>query len=669
MATISYKCDTCKRGTELIENQSGFTIIGKCNITEGCLGRLYRTARNPNNVRESSPTFVDGLANFTPRRALFEYSQTLPSNSWEVTHNMGVLPATFVYVYDSNNILTYLKDEEYNVTPDGKNKITLNFDQRYQGIVQCVARSTVPQIPNTIAPPDNTFQVSSNGLLTIAVPKFITYTSGVNIGQTLKVCEPTNSVKIDIEISKPNEEAFVCTETVGNILDNRSPWNGWSEIMVAKRKNYCVRTIDILKMKVFGTAILKASDVPNGTRMRFLAIDYGDGIKRAINTRSVLALLAKSPYQYVDKIQDQLVDIGEMMGSTPDYFIYNDGEISIDETLVEKTYPDIIRVIPQYNPPKPTPSASRVTPTPTASTSHTPSPTPSVTASATAPATPTPTPSTSAPIKCGIPAVITGNGARFPSYNSYQQELGTDPGYVLFGFATGRIPDKMEIWANGSMVYNTGYWGDAALYQTQLDSVLAANNLPPEVINNTTGTTTADYEWFTFFKDNTYSRVEVRIYSPLSNGGFGFIINCPDPNPSPTPTPVPSVTPTPSMGNIGIVSAGSDSSSICGTTVPLEGSISGGSGGPYAILWEQISGPAVVINDPTALVTYFTYTSSTDRTFRLWVNKGQFNQAFDDVTVFGTPSDQVDVLLEITTSENNPDIFIVQPYFIEEVNQ
>lgn len=343
MATISYKCDTCKRETELIENQSGFTIIGKCNITEGCLGHLYKIGRNPNNVRESSPTFVEGLANFTPRRALSTYSQTLPSDSWEVTHNMGVLPATFVYTRDNDNRITYLKDEEYTVTAEGKNKIVVKFDQKYRGVIQCVSRSTVPQIPNTLPSPDTTFQVSSKGILTIAVPKYITYTSGPNVGQTLNVCVPNNSVKIDIEISKPNEESFVCTESVPNILDNRSPWNAWNEITVAKRKNYCVRTIDILKMKVFGTAILKASDIPNGTRMRFLSIDYGDGIRKAINTRSVLALLAKSPYQYVDKIQDQIVDIGEMTGSTPDYFVYIDGELHIDNSLVEKTYPDIAR--------------------------------------------------------------------------------------------------------------------------------------------------------------------------------------------------------------------------------------------------------------------------------------------------------------------------------------
>ena len=536
MATISYKCDTCKRETEIVENKTGFTVVGKCNITEGCLGRLYKTARNPNNVRESSPTFVEGLANYIPRRALFQYSQTLPKDTWEVTHDMGVLPATFVYIDQPDGTLKPLDIEEYTVSPNGKNKITVTFNSKVTGTIQCVARSTVPMVPNTLPPPETLFQVSTNGFITLAVPKFITYTSGPNIGNSYNVCASSNSIKIDIEISKPNEDSFVCTESIPNVLDNRSPWNAWNEVLIAKRRNYCVRTVEILKMKVFGTANLKASDIPNGTRMRFLSIDYGDGITRPINTRSVMALLSKAPYQYADKIKDQLVDIGEMQGSTPDYFVYIDGEISIDNSLVEKTYPDISRVISL-----PTPS-----PTPSPSAFASPTPSPSVTASGTPQPTVTPTitptVSTSSPIPCGVPAAITGNGVQFPLWNEYVQNLGTQAGYVLFGFATGFNPDKMEIWANDTLIFDTGYWGDPTTYQAQMDAVLAANGMPPEIINKTYGTTTTDYEYFTFYKDSSYSNVTIRIYSPLSNqSGFGFIINCPTSNPpTPTPTPTPS---------------------------------------------------------------------------------------------------------------------------------
>lgn len=345
MATISYKCDTCKRDTELVENMTGFTIIGKCNITEGCLGRLYKTARNPNNVRESSPTFVEGLSNYVPRRALMTFNQTLPSDIWEVTHDMGVLPATFLYKKDIDGKLSFIDNELYTVSAINKDKIIITLPEKMTGTVQCVARSTVPQIPNILPPLDTLRQVSANGIFTFAVPKYITYTSGDNMGNTFNVCASSKPIRLEIEIARPNEEPFVCFETITDQLHVKSPWNTWNEILVTKRKNYCVKSFEILKMRIFGTADLKVTDIPNGTRIRFLRVDYGDGIVREINSRSMLALLANAPYQYADKVKDYLVDIGELKGSQPDYFVYMDGEIMVDQTMVEKSYPDINRVI------------------------------------------------------------------------------------------------------------------------------------------------------------------------------------------------------------------------------------------------------------------------------------------------------------------------------------
>ena len=130
MATISYNCDTCKRQIEILEQPQGFTVVGKCVITEGCIGRLYRTARNPNNVRESAPNYVEGLNNFVPRRAFFEFQQTISTDKWTVNHNMGVLPSIFVYVLDNNNEYVLLDNEEYTINPTSKNSLYLKFDNR-----------------------------------------------------------------------------------------------------------------------------------------------------------------------------------------------------------------------------------------------------------------------------------------------------------------------------------------------------------------------------------------------------------------------------------------------------------------------------------------------------------------------------------------------------------
>ncbi len=411
MATISYRCDTCKRSIELVENSQGFTAVGKCVITNGCVGRLYKTERNPNNVRESAPTYVSGLDNYVPRRAFYEFAQTLASDNWKVTHNMGILPSTFVYLQQEDGPFTLTDNSAYKVTPVDKNTIMVTFPTKVRGIIQCVAKSTVPLVPPTVTPEAAQFQVSAAGVITFAIPKYLTQIRGqipqvsaptvtptltpsptptqTPINMPLNLCEESNVIQIEIEITKPNEDPFVCFEEVENFTDNRSPWNGWGEVLVGKRRNYCLRTIDLLKLKVFGNANLQPGDIPDGTRIRFLRIDYGTGRKEAIPSRGLLMLLAKSPYAYADKIKDRLVDVGELIGDNPDYFVYRSGELFLDESKVERSYPDISRVIYQAAPPQPSP-----TPTPTLTPTMTPTTSvmPSLSATPQISATPTPTP-------------------------------------------------------------------------------------------------------------------------------------------------------------------------------------------------------------------------------------------------------------------------------------
>lgn len=397
MATISYKCDTCKRKVELVENPQGFTVVGKCVITNGCTGRLYKTERNPNNVRESSPSYVEGLNNYVPRRAFHQFAQTLSSDKWKVVHDMGVLPSTFVYLLQPDGSYLQQDNSAYTLKAVDKNTILITFPTKVKGIVQCVAKSTVPIVPSTLPEAEELFQVSTKGVITFAVPKFLTQTNGsippvsppaitptltpsptptsTPFTLPLNLCASDSVIQIEIEITKPNEDPFVCFEDVSNFTDINSPWNGWGELLVSNRRNYCMRTVSILKLNVFGNAELKASDIPNGTRIRFLRIDYGTGRKEEIPSRGLLMLLSKSPYEYVDKVKNRIVDVGELIGDTPDYFIYRDGELFLDEAKIEKTYPDIARVIF-----RPAPSAPPMTVTPTLTPTITPTLTPSVSA-------------------------------------------------------------------------------------------------------------------------------------------------------------------------------------------------------------------------------------------------------------------------------------------------
>lgn len=285
----------------------------------------------------------------------------------------------------------------------------------------------------------------------------------------LNLCEESNVIQIEIEITKPNEDPFVCFEEIENFTDNRSPWNGWGEVLVGKRRNYCLRTIDILKLKVFGNANLQPGDIPDGTRIRFLRIDYGTGRKEAIPSRGLLMLLAKSPYAYADKIKDRLVDVGELIGDNPDYFVYRGGELFLNETKVERSYPDISRVIYQTAPPQPSPTPTpslspTITPTVSGSPSPSPTPSPSVTPTLSVTPTvtttpvvsisPTPTPTvtptvTSSPLP---PMILTGamGDANVGDFKSGNYVLQNPIAATTFTVYSGSLPPAVLLQNNGA---------------------------------------------------------------------------------------------------------------------------------------------------------------------------------------------------------------------------
>lgn len=283
MATISYKCDSCNRTIELVENPQGLTVVGKCVITSGCTGRLYTTGRNLTSVRESSPKHAEGVDNYIPRKSLFVYTQELPSDSWLVTHDMGTSPSITVYVEKLNGNLTLLGKREYSVTVLSNNIIYLEFKSRVKGVVQCVTKSTIPSISQSVPEEVKLVEASTNGIITFAVPKFITQLRGtVQIPPLLpfNVCEDGGVIHLEIEVTKPNEDSFICFEDIHNTVTDKSPWYDWREILVDGRRDYCIRTVSLNNLKVFEGAGRVSGKIPNGTRIRFLRIDYGTGRKK-----------------------------------------------------------------------------------------------------------------------------------------------------------------------------------------------------------------------------------------------------------------------------------------------------------------------------------------------------------------------------------------------------
>lgn len=64
----------------------------------------------------------------------------------------------------------------------------------------------------------------------------------------------------------------------------------------------------------------------------------------------------------------------------------------------------------------------------------------------------------------------------------------------------------------------------------------------------------------------------------------------------------------------------------------------------HTYLWEQTSGAPVTFDTPAnALTTTITVSTYDDKTFRFWVDKGTVIAVYKEVTVYGTPTDQMSI--------------------------
>lgn len=354
MATINYKCDACYREIELIENKNGLTSYGICTITNNCRGSLYSIKRNPNNVRQSVPEYHAGLDDYVSRKLLLKYEQSIPSDRWIVKHGFGV---SCVYiVYNSNGVIV---DADSYTTTNQNGKTVFYFNTPLSGSVHILTRTG--GIENEIVKKKATVltQVSYDGIVTFAVPRFITrIDSGSapvlpppNVALT-PTPTPTSinpvpfdtrltTIRIEVEVTKPNEQTVACIETLSDILSTKSPWSNWPSILVRKRRNYEVKTLDLTKLKVFSNTNNQKLIIPDGTIFKITRIDYGTGLLVNIPDRGLLILLSNPPYTTLDKNLTNVIDCGEMVNAYLPSFSFGDFSLFTDEDNVEDTYPKI----------------------------------------------------------------------------------------------------------------------------------------------------------------------------------------------------------------------------------------------------------------------------------------------------------------------------------------
>ena len=97
-------------------------------------------------------------------------------------------------------------------------------------------------------------------------------------------------------------------------------------------------------------------------------------------------------------------------------------------------------------------------------------------------------------------------------------------------------------------------------------------------------------------------------------------------------------------GEIIFFTAGEDQTALCTPNLTLTAEVTGILSG-HTLLWEQIAGDELNVIWDTPLnqlvVSYHVINDSyVDRTFRFWLDKGSSFQQFDDITIFGTPTEK-----------------------------
>lgn len=378
MSTITYKCDTCKRTIEVLENTKGLTVFSKCIITDGCRGKLQRVSRNQSNVRETFPSPESGLTDYFPRRAFYEHSQPVAARNWQITHGLSVSPEVTVWE-DIAGEFVELDQDDYTVKNVSTNELSISFDSTKTGIAHCLAKTSVPIKPKLLSPEIPPERVTENGIIVFAVPEIIT-DSKDQVNCPAPFYTRDRQLRVLVEVIKPNEEPVVCPEEITDGLLETS-WSGWDRSLVRNRRHYTVRGKELINFRAFSDIRTANEDIPDGTVIRFLGVDFGDGLCaaqaaendpnvpdipladqfREIESRDLFVFLSREPFQSIDKVRDKLIDTGEMLGTDLDFFVYSDGDLFTDLRNIENTYPDIKRaIIPPAPSPTPTPTPSPV---------------------------------------------------------------------------------------------------------------------------------------------------------------------------------------------------------------------------------------------------------------------------------------------------------------------
>lgn len=342
MATITYQCDKCNQKIDLLEKVGKLDHVGKCTITKSCGGSLYKLKRNVNNIR-TNVAFGSTPQTYLKRNIFNGYRQTVPSKIWKIEHELGKSVVIIIFGEDGHVV----NSSQYEINNDG-NIATITFTSSINGYAHVLSRVNTPIINFDSERNDATFKLSTNHILTFAIPNYITrFDSGAGASSTsfnppLNICSAP--IKIEVEVIRPNSAPIYCYEDLKEIdSEYVGAWYNWDKILIRNRKQYCLRYLNLKHLRSLTPNYSTESDLVNGTQMKITKISY-DGINYFnIPDKGLLVLLSNPPYKYSDKVLDKFVDCGEIVGTSNELYTFLHEELYTYIDVVETTFPIITK--------------------------------------------------------------------------------------------------------------------------------------------------------------------------------------------------------------------------------------------------------------------------------------------------------------------------------------
>lgn len=316
MGIVIFKCDTCNREIELVQNKTGLETIGRCIVTDGCRGKLVTVRIIPDHSRGNIPVDVEGLSNWRQRKVLFTHEQKVANSKWKVTHDLNTSPSVQTFVYVPNGPGTTLVEIlPTTITVVSSNVVEIEFTQNYTGIAQLISRtSTESVLDPAIVSPTSIIVTTQQKLVLATLDAAPIVTLGAQF------LSPT-TFKPSILVMLPCSSA--ANETSG------TAWEGVRKVLIGG-KIFTIRGISLANIDLSG--------VVSGSPFYIASISAVGGLVQNKN----FILLTKEPFTTFDRDINNYVDVTTVTATNAlQGFTYVQPDFYVSDTIREAVYPAI----------------------------------------------------------------------------------------------------------------------------------------------------------------------------------------------------------------------------------------------------------------------------------------------------------------------------------------